>query len=244
MARKRHTAEEIVAKLRQVEMLTAQGRSVAEAIRAIGVTEVSDLLSLAFGVRRAEGRSSQTIEGTGSGECSFAAGGFRPDVGETDPEGGCLGKLVSPARRRACVDHVIAEHGVSERFACRVLGQHRSTQCKEPRTQSDKAALTADIIALAAQYGRYGYRRITALLRGAGWAVNAKRVERIWRREGLKVPTKQPKRARLGSTMDHASVCRRSTLTTSGPTTSLRIAFTTDENSACSTSSTSLRANV
>ena len=55
----------------------------------------------------------------------------------------------------------------------------------------------ADIIALAHQYGRYGYRRITALLRAAGWVVNKKRVERIWRREGLKVPAKQPKRGRL-----------------------------------------------
>ena len=57
--------------------------------------------------------------------------------------------------------------------------------------------MTADIIALALQYGRYGYRRIAALLRDAGWAVNVKRVERIWRREGLKVPARQPKRKRL-----------------------------------------------
>jgi transposase InsO family protein len=66
-----------------------------------------------------------------------------------------------------------------------------------PQTSDDEAALTADIIALAKQYGRYGYRRITALLRTAGWLVNKKRVERIWRREGLKVPAKQPKRGRL-----------------------------------------------
>jgi putative transposase len=86
---------------------------------------------------------------------------------------------------------------VSERFACRVLGQHRSTQRKIAKTPDDEAVLTADIIALAIQYGRYGYRRITALLRNAGWVVNVKRVERIWRREGLKVPAKQPKRKRL-----------------------------------------------
>jgi putative transposase len=87
--------------------------------------------------------------------------------------------------------------GVSERFACRILGQHRSTQRKIAKTPDDEAALTADIIALATQYGRYGYRRITALLRNAGWVVNFKRVARIWRREGLKVPHKQPKRGRL-----------------------------------------------
>jgi putative transposase len=92
---------------------------------------------------------------------------------------------------------VVKRFGVSERFACRVLGQHRSTQRKKPRTADDEAALTADIIALATQYGRYGYRRITALLRAAGWVINFKRVERIWRREGLKVPYKQPKRKRL-----------------------------------------------
>jgi transposase InsO family protein len=87
--------------------------------------------------------------------------------------------------------------GISERRACRTLGQHRSTQRKTPTTPDDEAALTADIIELARQYGRYGYRRITALLRSAGWRVNKKRVERIWRCEGLKVPSKQPKRGRL-----------------------------------------------
>ena len=62
---------------------------------------------------------------------------------------------------------------------------------------ADEEALTAAIVRLAGQYGRYGYRRITALLRQEGWRVNHKRVERIWRREGLKVPKKQPKRGRL-----------------------------------------------
>ena len=86
---------------------------------------------------------------------------------------------------------------VSERLACRVLGQHRSTQRKSPKGRTDDAALTADIVALATEYGRYGYRRIAAMLQAAGWAVNVKRVERIWRREGLKVPGKQPKKGRL-----------------------------------------------
>ena len=86
---------------------------------------------------------------------------------------------------------------MSERRACRVLGQYRSTQRKAPRTPDDEAALTADVIELARQYGRYGYRRITEMLRTAGWSVNKKRVERLWRREGLKVPGRQPKRSRL-----------------------------------------------
>ena len=77
------------------------------------------------------------------------------------------------------------------------LGQHRSTQRKAPQGRRDEALLTEDIIALARDYGRYGYRMITGLLNNAGWHVNAKRVERIWRREGLKVPHKQPKKGRL-----------------------------------------------
>ena len=85
-----------------------------------------------------------------------------------------------------------AEHGISERFVCRVLGQHRSTQRKIAKTADDEAALTADIIALAIQYGRYGYHRITALLRNGGWVVNVKRVERIWRRAGLRSFPRQP----------------------------------------------------
>jgi hypothetical protein len=81
---------------------------------------------------------------------------------------------------------------------CRALGQHRSTQRKTPRGRDDEERLTADIVELARQYGRYGYRKVAELLRStAGWVVNDKRVERIWRREGLKVPERQPKRGRL-----------------------------------------------
>jgi putative transposase len=79
-----------------------------------------------------------------------------------------------------------------------VLGQHRSTQRRVPAGRDDEERLTADIAELARRYGRYGYRKIAELLRStAGWVVNDKRVERIWRCEGLKVPAKQPKRGRL-----------------------------------------------
>ena len=86
---------------------------------------------------------------------------------------------------------------MSERCACRTLGQHRSTQRKVPQGRADEEWLTDDIIELADKYGRYGYRMVTALLNNAGWCVNHKRVERIWRREGLKVPQKQRKKGRL-----------------------------------------------
>ncbi len=93
--------------------------------------------------------------------------------------------------------HVCSVLGVSERLACRTLGQARSTQRRAPKARADEAALREAVVRLASEYGRYGYRRITALLRAEGWQVNAKRVERIWRCEGLKVPRRQPKRGRL-----------------------------------------------
>ena len=93
--------------------------------------------------------------------------------------------------------NVKEELEVPERRACRVLDQRRSTQRYEPKIKDDEPRLVARIVKLATKYGRDGYRRITAMLRREGWRVNHKRVERIWRQEGLKVPKKQPKRGRL-----------------------------------------------
>ncbi len=78
-----------------------------------------------------------------------------------------------------------------------MLEQARNTQRRSHEVSSEESRLVTDITALATRYGRYGYRRITALLNERGWQVNHKRVERIWRQEGLKVPKKQPKRGRL-----------------------------------------------
>jgi putative transposase len=86
---------------------------------------------------------------------------------------------------------------VSERRACSVVGQPRATQRRKPKIRDDEAALTDAIVRLAKKYGRYGYRRVRQLLVDEGWCVSVKRVYRIWRREGLKVPKKQPKRGRL-----------------------------------------------
>lgn len=86
---------------------------------------------------------------------------------------------------------------VSERRACRAINQPRSTQRHRYQVKDDEELLRSAIIELAKKYGRYGYRRVWALLRIDGWRVNHKRVYRIWREEGLKVPLKQPKRGRL-----------------------------------------------
>lgn len=87
--------------------------------------------------------------------------------------------------------------GYSQREACRALDQSRGALRKPLKRPDDEESLTKDIIRLAKKYGRYGYKRITALLKIEGWRVNHKRVERIWRQEGLKVPARQKKRGRL-----------------------------------------------
>ena len=89
------------------------------------------------------------------------------------------------------------KHNISERRACRALNLNRSGVRYEAKKLPDEDALVEAIIQKACEYGRYGYRRITAMLRLEGWHVNHKRVERIWREQGLRVPKKQPKKKRL-----------------------------------------------
>jgi putative transposase len=93
--------------------------------------------------------------------------------------------------------HVVRVLSVSERRACKTLKHCRATHRYVAKVPHDEEKLNHRITTLASEYGRYGYRRITALLHREGWEVNVKRVYRIWRAEGLKVPKKQPKRARL-----------------------------------------------
>jgi putative transposase len=95
---------------------------------------------------------------------------------------------------------------VSQRRACRLRGQSRSSQRQQPKPHQEEEALLRRMLALVGQHPRYGYRRIWALLRREGWRVNRKRVYRLWRRQGLKVPRKQRKKRRLGCS---ASSCVR-----------------------------------
>ena len=221
--KKRHTPEEIVSKLRQVDVLVAQGTPVVDAVRTIGVTEVTYYRwrQEYGGLKSDQVKRMKALE-TENQRLRKAVADLTLD--KLILQGGGKGKLLSPARRRACVEHIRSVLTISERRACRALGQHRSTQRKAPRGKEDEEALTADLIELARQYGRYGYRKIAALLRDAGWLVNDKRVERIWRREGLKVPASSPSAAGCGSRTGPVSGCGPSTPTTSGPTTSSRTA--------------------
>ena len=95
------------------------------------------------------------------------------------------------------MEHLRGRFCISERRVCRVVGQPRSSQRYTALVRDDEERLRVEIVRLASRYGRYGYRRVTVLLRDDGWRVNHKRVERLWRQEGLKVPKRQPKRGRL-----------------------------------------------
>lgn len=88
--------------------------------------------------------------------------------------------------------------GISQRRACRVLGQPRPTQRYQPRRRDDEGKLIQRILELVRRHPRYGYRRIGQLLVGEGWRVNRKRIWRLWRQQGLKVPQKRRKKRRLG----------------------------------------------
>ncbi|CAN7500010.1 IS3 family transposase [Paracoccus pantotrophus] len=199
MANKRHKPDEIVTKLRQVEVLRGQGMAMADAVRQIGVSELTFYRwrKQYGGMSRDQLRQLKDLQKENE-RLRKAVADLTLDkliLTEAAP-----GKLLSPSRRRACIDHVrsVLPKRVSERRVCLVLGQHRSTQRRIPRGRDDEQQLTEDIVALARRYGRYGYRKIAELLRSQmGWVVNDKRVERIWRQEGLKVPAKQPKKGRL-----------------------------------------------
>ena len=196
MSRRRHTAEQIITALREAEVGLANGKTVAMVARDLG-GQRADVLPVAAGVWGDEGGPGSASEGAGARERTTEASGGEPDDRQADSGGSGPGKLLSPERKRRCVVHARQRLGVSERRACRVLGQPRTTQRRVKKVRSDEAALRTDVTRLASRFGRYGYRQITNMLRIEGWHVNHKRVERIWRQEGLKVPKRQPKRGRL-----------------------------------------------
>ncbi|HUU36722.1 MAG TPA: IS3 family transposase [Candidatus Desulfaltia sp.] len=196
MGRKRYSPEQIITMLREAEVLLSQGTAVAEVCRKLGVTEPT------YYRWRKEYGGMRVDQAKRLKELEQENARLKKLVADLSLDNAILkeakpGKLLSPAKKSRAVDHVCEVMEVSERRACQVLGQPRSTQRHVRKVPEDEELLAEQIVALASQYGRYGYRRITALLRNEGWRVNHKRVERIWRQEGLKVPQKQPKRGRL-----------------------------------------------
>ncbi len=113
---------------------------------------------------------------------------------------------MSPSRKRIAVEQLRKVCDVSERRACDVVGQPRSSQRYRAKVRDDEPRLVSRMLELVRRFPRYGYRFITAKLRQEDWEVNAKRIYRLWRREGLKVPRKKRKKRRLGTS---ANSCHR-----------------------------------
>jgi putative transposase len=105
---------------------------------------------------------------------------------------------VSPSRKRTATDDLQEQFSVSERKACKVLEQPRSTQRYDAKPRDDEPALVKRILETARRRPRWGYRRLAWQLREEAWQISDTRVYRLWRREGLKVPQKKRKRRRLG----------------------------------------------
>ena len=116
-----------------------------------GWDSYSDVLSVAEGVWRSEGGAGQTAEGVGEGKHPVETTGSRAVAGEAGVTGCSGGKLLSPERRRCAVERAEMRYGMSERHACRLLGQSRGTQRYEPMGRADEDRLTAAVVALASE---------------------------------------------------------------------------------------------
>ncbi|MCH8267996.1 MAG: IS3 family transposase [Acidobacteria bacterium] len=196
MSIQKNKPEQIVTVLRQIEVQMANGKTVPQACKE------AEIHTQTYYRWRKEYGGLKLEQAKRLKELEKENARLKRVVAELSLEKQVLrevapGKLLSPKRRCCAVERAEQGYGMSERHACRLLGQWRGTQRYEPMHRLDEDELTQAIIALAANYGRYGYRRITALLRRAGWQVGKDRVQRIWRREGLKVPQKQRPRRRL-----------------------------------------------
>ncbi|MFC2167193.1 IS3 family transposase [Acidobacteriota bacterium] len=196
MARKRYSPEQIISMLREAEIIQSKGSTIIEACRKLGISEQTYYRWRKDygGMRVDQARSLKELELENSRLKKLVAD---LSLDKAILEVAKPGKFLSPVKKSRAVNHVCKVLAVSQRRACQVLGQPQSTQRHIRKVPEDEDRLVEHIIALAGQYGRYGYRRITALLQNEGWRVNHKRVERIWRQEGLKVPSKQPIRGRL-----------------------------------------------
>lgn len=118
-------------------------------------------------------------------------------------------------------------HGVSQRRACKIIGQPRMTQRYTEKPNPQKEKLRARVIELATEYGRYGYRQITSMLNNEGWKVGRDAVYTIWREEGLQVPQKQPKKKGFGWLTGPVSASDHCIPITSGHTTLFTTALMT-----------------
>ena len=196
--RRRHTPEQIVRKLRDADAMLNAGKDEAAVLQALEVSQATyDRWRKQYGGMKAE-------EAKRLKELEQENRYLKELVAEKELDIKMLkhlsaGKLVSPSRKRSAVQQLQQGFDVSQRRACAVVDQPRSTQRYESEPRDDEAGVTKRMLQLAKERPRFGYRRIGWLLRAEGWQASDTRVYRLWRREGLKVPQRKRKKRRLGS---------------------------------------------
>lgn len=193
MAQKRFTPEQVVAKRREAERLQGQGMTIPQLCKRIGVSDQTFFRwRIRYGaLKEDEAQRLRQLELE-----KLAVETDRGRAGTRDPglEGAGAGKMVGPATRRAAFDYVLAKYPqVSERQACLVVGQHRSTQRYQVKRRSGDDQLIATLRRLSEKHPYWGYKSAHRELRRRGWLVNRKRVERVWRECELRA--RPPRRA-------------------------------------------------
>ncbi len=169
MPRKRFSPEQIVTLLRQIEVATAQGKSISIACREAGISDQSYFRwrKEYGGLDLDQAKKMKALERENAH--------LKRLVADLSLEKQVLKDIVSPERRRQAVVGAREKYQLSERHACRLVGQPRGTQRYSVIVRADEDALTHAIIGLASAYGRYGYRRITSLLNSGSGAVRGSR---------------------------------------------------------------------
>ena len=192
MRQSRFTEEQIIGVLKQAEA----GMKTAEICRQHGISS-GDVLQVEGEVRGLRGQRGAAAAAVGRRESAAEADRGGPDAGQPSLEDGAGKKVLAPTDRREAVGVIRQAHGLSERRACRLVGLARTSCRYERQRQGEEEKLKARLHSLAGERRRFGYRRLTVLLRREGWAVNHKRVYRLYREEGLGV--RRRKRKRIGA---------------------------------------------
>ncbi|MGP5700236.1 IS3-like element ISAar43 family transposase [Glutamicibacter arilaitensis] len=199
-SRKRHTSEQVVRKLGQADRMLAGGSDIAGVCRELGVSEQTYYRwrNQYGGLKADDAKRLKELEKQNAT--------LKRLLAEAELEKAALkelagGKLLGPGRRRAAVDHLKRKLRVSERMACRLAGLSRSAYRRplQGETTADPDLALRDWLrAYAKKHPRWGYRRAYHDARGEGWVVNHKKIQRLWREEGLRVPQRR-RRKRVGS---------------------------------------------
>ncbi|WP_150114210.1 IS3 family transposase [Polynucleobacter yangtzensis] len=189
--------EQIVTLLRQIDVLTTNGKTLAQACKEVGTVEQSYYRwrKIYGGMKLDQAKKFKELEQENTRLKKLVADLSLREVMLKEVN---QGKLLSPAKRKTAAQVLMQKYSTSERLACELVGLSRAAYRYMPLPRDDEEPLRAEVIRMAGTYGRYGYRFIASMMRNAGWrqATTAK-VARIWRQEGLKIPQKQPPRGRL-----------------------------------------------